>query len=106
VRYTVRAEGRGRAELPAYGLADAEHQVEKEVVRALPGARVEVAEVQRTEEAGRIVEEFRVGYRVLVSVAVDADSVDGARREALRELRAALEGTRHRRIQWVKTDVS
>ena len=106
MRYTVRAEGRGRAELPAYGLADAEHQVEKEIVRALPAARVEVAEVQRTEAAGRIVEEFRVGYRVRVDVAVDADSADGARREALRRLRAALEGTRHRRIQWVKTDVS
>jgi hypothetical protein len=52
------------------------------------------------------VEEFRVGYRVLVSVAVEADSVDGARGDALRELRAALEGTRHRRIQWVKTDVT
>ncbi|MET0397796.1 MAG: hypothetical protein ABW277_13280 [Longimicrobiaceae bacterium] len=106
MRYTVRAEGRGRAELPAYGLADAEHQVEKEIVRALPVARVEVAEVQRTEAAGRIVEEFRVGYRVLVDVAVDADSADAARREALRRLRAALEGTRHRRIQWVKSDVS
>jgi hypothetical protein len=106
VRYTVRAEGRGRAELPAYGLADAEHQVEKEIVRALPAARVEVAEVRRTEAAGRIVEEFRVGYRVLVDVAVDADSADEARREALRRLRAELEGTRHRRMQWVKTDVS
>lgn len=106
MRYTVRAEGHGRAELPAYGLADAEHQVEKEIVRALPAARVEVAEVQRAEAAGRIVEEFRVGYRVRVDMAVDADSADAARREALRRLRAALEGTRHRRIQWTKTDVA
>lgn len=106
MRYTVRAEGRGRAELPAYGLADAEHQVEKEIVRVLPGARVDVAEVLRTEAAGRIVEEFRVRYRVVVSTEVEADSPDEARREALRELRGALEGTRHRRIEWVKSDVS
>ena len=106
MRYTVRAEGRGRAELPAYGLADAEHQVEKEVVRALPSARVEVLDVQRTEEAGRIVEEFRVRYRVLVAAEVEADSPDEARRVVLRDFRAALEGTRHRRIEWVKSDVS
>lgn len=106
MRYTVRAEGRGRAELPAYGLADAEHQVEKEIVRVFPGARVDVAEVLRTEAAGRIVEEFRVRYRVVVSVEVEADSPDAARREALRELRGALEGTRHRRIEWVESDVS
>lgn len=106
MRYTVRAEGRGRAELPAYGLADAEHQVEKEIVRVLPGARVDVAEVLRTEAAGRIVEEFRVRYRVVVSAQVEAGSPDEARREALRELRGALEGTRHRRIEWVRSDVS
>lgn len=104
MRLAVRAEGRGRALLPAYGLADAEHQVEKEVLRALPEARVEVTEVLRAEDAGRIVEEFVVRYRVVATVAVEAGSPDEARREALRTLRAALAGTRHRRVEWVRAE--
>jgi len=100
----VRAQGRGRAELPAYGLADAEHQVEKEVLRAWPEARVEVTDIARAEAAGRIVEEFVVAYRVDAVVKVEADSPEEARREATRRLRAAFEGTRHRRIQWVKVE--
>lgn len=106
MRYTVRVEGRGRVEVPAYGLADAEHQVEKEVLQALPEARVDVAEVLRTEAAGRIVEEFAVRYRVYAAPVVEADSADAARREVLRGLRAALEGTRHRRIEWTRVEVA
>ncbi|HEX2091673.1 MAG TPA: hypothetical protein VHG28_04690 [Longimicrobiaceae bacterium] len=104
--YTVRAEGRGRVELPAYGMADAEHQVEKELLRAWPDARTEVLEVIRAETAGRIVEEFRVAYRVSAAVSVEASSPDEAKREALRRLRAAFEGTRYRRIEWAKVEVS
>lgn len=105
MRHSVRAEGRGRAVLPAYGLADAEHQAEKEVCRSWPDARVEVTEVVRTETAGRIVEEFAVSYRVHASVEVEADSPDEARRDALRALRAAFEGSRHRRIEWLDVKV-
>lgn len=105
MRYSVRAEGRGRAALPAYGLADAEHQVEKEIVRAWPEARVEVTEVVRAEAPGRIVEEFAVSYRVHAPVEVEADSADEARRDALRALRAAFEGSRHRRIEWLDVKV-
>jgi hypothetical protein len=104
MRYRVRAHGRGRAELPAYGLADAEHQVEKELLRAWPDARVDVSEVQRAEAAGRIVEEFVVAYAVTATVPVDAATPDEARREALRRLREAFDGTRHRRIEWVRTE--
>lgn len=104
--FTVRASGRGRAELPAYGLADAEHQVEKEILRAWPEARVAVTDVGRGESAGRIVEEFVVAYRVDASLHLEADSPDDARREALRRLRSAFEGTRHRRIEWIKVECS
>lgn len=102
--HSVRAQGRGRAELPAYGVADAEHQVEKEILRAWPEARVEVTDIARAEGAGRIVEEFLVTYRVDAMVRVEADSLDEARREATRRLRAAFDGTRYRRIQWVRVE--
>ncbi len=105
MRRLVRAEGRGRATLPAYGLADAEHQAEKELLRAWPDARVEVTEVLRAEAAGRIVEEFVVRYRLVATVPTEADTPDEARRDALRRLRAAFEGTRHRRVEWVKAEV-
>ena len=101
----MRAEGRGRAVLPAYGLADAEHQAEKELLRAWPDSRVEVTEVLRAEAAGRIVEEFVVRYRLAATVPVDAGTPGEAQREALRRLRAAFGGTRHRRIEWVRTEV-
>lgn len=99
----VRATGRGRAEVPAYGVADAEHQVEKELLRAWPGARVEVLEISRAGEA-RIVEEFSVAYRLEATVRLEASSAEEARREALRRLRAAFEGTRHRRIEWTRVE--
>ena len=102
--YTVRARGRGRVELPAYGLGDAEHQVEKELHASWPDARVDVAEVLRTEAAGRIVEEFAVSYRLEARVKLEAPSADEARREALRRLRAAFDGTRHRRIEWMEVE--
>lgn len=102
--FTVRASGRGRVELPAYGLADAEHQVEKELLRAWPEARVEVTDVGRSEGAGRIVEEFVVAYRVDTTVHPEADTAEQARREALRRLRAAFEGGRHRRIEWIRVE--
>ncbi|HEX7241835.1 MAG TPA: hypothetical protein VF263_16255 [Longimicrobiaceae bacterium] len=102
----VRARGRGRVSLPAHGMADAEHQVEKEVLRAWPESRVEVLEVARAEEeGGRIVQEFAVAYQVDATVRLDADSPDEARREALRRLRAAFAETRHRRIEWVRVEV-
>lgn len=100
---TVRARGRGRVEVPAYGVADAEHQVEKEILRAWPDARVEVLEIGRAG-ASRIVEEFAVAYRVEAVVRVEADAPDEARREALRRLRAAFEGTRHRHVEWTRVE--
>jgi Glu-tRNA(Gln) amidotransferase subunit E-like FAD-binding protein len=91
----IAVKGRGTVELPAYGISDAEHQVEKELQRAWPDARVSVVDVARTEESRRIVEEFAVRYRVAASVEVDAESDDDARRAAFRSVRERLRSTRY-----------
>lgn len=92
--------GAGRVELPAYGLTDAEHQVEKEIRALWPEAAVEVTGVERLDGASRIVEEFRVGYRVRGLVPVDAAGEADARKAALRLLRDRFAGTRFERIAW------
>ena len=93
--------GSGRVELPAYGLADAEHQVEKEIRALWPdAAAVDVTDVARMEEASRIVEEFRVRYRVRGTVPVTADTEEDARKAALRMMRDRFIGSRFERITW------
>ncbi len=99
-RLSVALTGRGSAEVPAYGVADAEAQVEKEWGRAWPGARVSVLEVARRSHEPRIVEEFVVRYRVTGTVQVDAASDAGARRAALRRMRDATAETRFARVAW------
>lgn len=101
---TLRLRALGEAELPAYGIADAEHQLEKELRAAWPEARVEVLEVRRAadparEAAPRIVEEFRLRYRVTGAIAVAAPGEE-ARRAALRTARARFAGTRFARMEW------
>lgn len=100
MRHEVAVKGGGRVELPAYGLADAEHQVEKEIRAAWPGARVSIVEVARTAPGERIVEEFAIRYRVSGIVPVDVESADEARRAAVRALRERFDGTRFSRIVW------
>jgi uncharacterized OsmC-like protein len=88
-------------ELPAYGLADAEHQVEKELRALWPdAAAVDVTDVARMDEASRIVEEFRVRYRVRGTVPVAADTDEDARKAALRMMRDRFVGSRFERITW------
>ena len=93
-------KGGGRVELAAYGVADAEHQVEKELRAAWPQARVDVLEVARTSQEPRIVEEFAVRYRVRGAVAVEVEREEDARRAALRLLNERLASTRFARIAW------
>jgi hypothetical protein len=104
VEHTVRLRSTGVVEVPAYGLADAEHQVEKEIRAAWPGVRVEILDVSRPGGPPRIVEELRVRYRVTGSVMVDADSSAAALREALRTLRDRFSPTRYHRIEWQPVD--
>ena len=100
MRWRVAVKGAGRVELAAYGIADAEHQAEKEARDAWPGARVEITDAARVGARGKIVEEFAIRYRVSGVVTADAESADEARRLALRGLRARVGGTRFSRIVW------
>lgn len=92
--------GSGRVELAAYGVADAEHQVERELRETWPEARIELLEVARTLPEPRIVEEFAVRYRLRGTVSVDAERAEDAPRAAFRTLRERFAGTRHERIAW------
>jgi hypothetical protein len=101
LEYAVAVRGSGRVELAAYGLADAEHQVEKEIRALWPdAAAVDVTDVARMDEASRIVEEFRVRYRVRGLVQVAADTEAEARKAALRMMRDRFIGSRFERITW------
>jgi hypothetical protein len=100
VQHLVTLRGTGRVVLPAYGLADAEHQVEKEVRALWPRAAVEVLDVGRAGGVGRIVEEFTVRYRVRGTLAVEAEGTEEAGRVALRVLRERFAGSRYERIAW------
>jgi hypothetical protein len=100
VEHRIALRGAGRAELPAYGLADAEHQVEKELRALWPEAAVDVLDVARLDERSRIVEEFAVRYRLRGTVPVEADSLADASRLALRDLRARFTGGRFERVAW------
>jgi hypothetical protein len=103
-RVTVR--GTGRVVLPAYGLADAEHQVEKELAEAWPGCRVDVLDVARTDDRARIVEEFALRYRVRGTVALAAPTPKEARTAALRSLRERFGGTRFAGVAWDVEEVA
>lgn len=92
--------GAGRVELAAYGLGDAEHQVEKEIRALWPDAAVDVLDVARADAASRIVEEFLVRYRVRGVVETEADTLADARKSALRDLRDRFTGSRFARVAW------
>lgn len=97
--FAVGVRGRGRATVAAYGLADAEHLVQKEIARAWPAARVAVSGVTRTGP-GRIVEELAVDYVVSAVVEVDAASQEEATGAAFRRARQLLSDTRYHMTAW------
>lgn len=99
MEHRVALSGGGRVEVAAYGLADAEHQVEKEIAALWPEAAVEVTEVSRAG-SGTIVEEFAVRYRVRGMVTMEAASPAEARSAALRVLRDRFAASRYARIAW------
>jgi hypothetical protein len=98
--YSFTLRGIGSVELPAYGVADAEARVEKEIRNALPGAEVEIRGITRVDVDQRIVETFDVGYHLRVRIEAAGDDEETARREALRSARQALTGTRFGHIAW------
>lgn len=99
VRVRVRVRGRGRVQIAAFGIADAEHQVEKELHRLWPAAQVRIGDISRAE-TGRIVEEFAVGYLLEGALEITASNPEEAPRAAFRQLRAMLAEGRYRRTEW------
>ncbi|HEV3049727.1 MAG TPA: hypothetical protein VGX50_05430 [Longimicrobium sp.] len=100
MEYAVAVRGAGRVELAAYGLADAEHQVEKELRALWPDALAEVTDVGRSNASARIVEEFRVSYRLRGVVSAEGETEADARKAALRTLRDRFAGSRFERVTW------
>jgi len=96
----VAVRGEGRTGVAAYGLADAEHRVEKEIRTLWPDAVVRIREVRRSGDENRIADEFDVRYRVEGSVEIDAPSSEEARRGAFRAARELLAGSRYWRVAW------
>jgi hypothetical protein len=96
----VRVQGEGAVRVPGYGLADAEHQVEKELRELWPEASIQILDVGRDGSAPRIVEDFAVRYRVKGEVDIEADDLEEARREAFRQLRTRFTGSRFSTVAW------
>lgn len=95
----VRVRGRGRVIVPAYGIADAEHLVEKELARLCPDASVRIEEISRVGPH-RIVEEFDVAYMIDQVVGVAADSEKEGVAAAFKQARRRLEGSRYAGTRW------
>lgn len=95
----VRVRGRGRVLVSAYGIADAEHLVEKELARLCPEAAVRIEEISRAGPH-RIVEEFDVTYIIDSVVEVTANSEKEAVAAAFRQARHRLEGSRYAGTRW------
>lgn len=104
-RYRVILQGAGSADVQAYGVGDAEAQLEKELGRCLPGAHLHVRGIRRTADDSRIVEEFRIEYGVRVELASEGAGEDEARRAAFAAARAALLGSRFERLGWERGTV-
>lgn len=104
--YSVRLRGGGRVQVAAYGVADAEHLVAKELARLWPGARVHLLEIRRGDEEPRIVETFEISYRLTATVQVDAASRDQAPSAAFRHARGLLSGSRYRAVEWNAEEVT
>jgi hypothetical protein len=100
VIHRVRLVGRGRATVAAYGLADAEHRVEKEIRSRWAECSVQIAEIRRDPGTPRIAEEFEIDYRVACEVEVEATTLTDARRDAFRRARERFEGSPYWRIAW------
>lgn len=99
--------GGGVAEIAAYGIADAEARIEKELKSLLPGAVVRIAEVKRVDGGERIVNDFVVRYSVQVTLPLEPDEglLADAWRRAFSAARQALAGSRFSMIEWERPDV-
>jgi hypothetical protein len=79
--------------------------VEKEIGTALPGAVTDVREIRRSSDEARIVEEYRVSYRVRAVVEGEGRDEESARRAAFAAARVLLMGTRFSRTAWERGEL-
>jgi hypothetical protein len=105
VKFVVRLQGRGRIEVAAHGMADAEHLAETQLSRCWPAARLQVTQLRRAHEEPRIAEEFLVHYLLHASEVVEAPDAATARLTAFRQARERLEGTRFWEVGWTEARV-
>lgn len=105
--FDVVIHGTGTVEVAAYGVADAEATVEKELRKLLPGAAVRISEVRRGDPHPRIVEAFEVSYSVRIEMEIVGErNEDAARRRAFMAGRAAVEGSRFGRTTWERAEIA
>lgn len=102
----VRVTGTGTVELPGYGTGDAEHRVEKEIHQLDPGATVQIVQLRRMDSSPRIVEEFAIGYQLLMTVELSEKEAggDGWKRAAWAAARQRLAGSRFGTVEWKKAE--
>lgn len=98
----MRVHGRGSVEIPGYGVADAEHRMEKELSSLLPGAIVHVQQIRRTDPQPRIVEAYLIDYGVVVELEVEPNEEGKTDRAAYAAARERVRGSRFERMEWVK----
>ncbi len=96
---SVRIVGTGEVEIAAYGLNDAEHRVEKEILGLWPETAVSITAVRRAEGPPRIVDEFAVSYRIEATLDTALEDSEEAMREAFRLARGHFEGTPYRHLE-------
>jgi hypothetical protein len=104
--YLATLHGTGSVEIPAFGVADAEARLEKELHRAAPDAIIRIDEIRRAENTPRIVETFAVTFRLVLAIQLDIDDAGSAERAAFAAVRARLRGTRFARVAWEKVVIA
>lgn len=101
-RVPVRVHGRGAVEIPGYGLADAEHRLEKELKSLLPGGTVQVQQIRRTDPEPRIVESYLISFSVVTDLEVEPSDEGKVERAAYAAARERVRSSRFERVEWVK----
>lgn len=100
MRFRARLTGYGEAAIEAFGSADAEARLEKELARALPGSTLVIRALRRPEDEPRIVETFVAEYLLRSDLEVEGTNEESARRAAFSAARRALSGSRFQRVAW------
>ena len=106
MRFRARVRGQGTVEVPGYGVADAEHRLEKEIAALDPTATVQIREIRRVDSEARIVETFALSFAIRMELDVEEEEEGEARRKAFAAARDILKGSRYERVAWDKADLT